>query len=115
MTASLEEALGLFKKWESESLPVIAFGDSDGFAVVVSGTIVEVTPTTIVLARKGSESDNRSAQIIIGILAASHFEYLDARETPQNVQAMWGKLITGALGIHLPNSLWVFQELGGTR
>ena len=106
-------ALGLFGKWKSESIPVIVIGYGDGFAVVFSGSILEVAPYEIVLARKGQTQEARSAQVTADLLPAQHFEYLDLREAPEDVKERWGGFITGTLAVHFPTSLWVFQELGG--
>ncbi|MGB9488569.1 MAG: hypothetical protein WCD04_20945 [Terriglobia bacterium] len=74
MFSSEEEAFSLFRKWNSEKLPMrFVFTPSYGGGIF-SGTIAEVTRTTVRLTGAGFE-------LTLSLLGA-RFEYDESREAP---------------------------------
>ena len=112
MTASLEEALGLFNKWKSESTALMVTVEGSGFGFRFVGSISYVTPSGIVVSRQGDTVGSFTANASIGLKAVRHFEYLDIREAPEDVKHNWGRVLLGTLGVDLPASRWAFHELG---
>lgn len=112
MTVSRDEAVGLLRKWASESIQVFVFMHGDGFVLRLIGSISVFDPPTFLVAQKGEEL--RRTDIAVGLSGASDFDYSDLREAPEPVKAVLGDWLVSGLTFSLPNATVRVYELRDT-
>ena len=96
MIMSSEEALGLLRKWKSESTLMLAhlvFPQGIGTANL-RGSLIEAGPSWLILSHDGI------ANLIINLAQASRFVYEDVREIPEEIKALAGGKLDSRMDIH---------------
>jgi hypothetical protein len=109
MISSFEEALGLLRKWESESVPLAALMYSDGVALRLGGTISKLTPDTLVVSRH-SPTAATIAELTIGLARVTNFEYRDVREAPFPAKEQLEGKVRSMLVFDLPSGKCYLYE-----
>jgi len=80
--------------------------------MVLLGIVTEVEEDRIAVTRQDAPTGIGGAQILISLESVIEWDYSDLREAPGDVrEGPWGIAIKGTLALHLPTSLWVFQEI----
>lgn len=96
MIMSSEEALGLLRKWKSESTLMLAhlvFPQGIGTANL-RGFLIEAGPSWLIFSYGGI------ANLIINLAQASRFVYEDVREIPEEIKALAGGKLDSRMDIH---------------
>lgn len=98
MRVSLDEALGLFNKWKSESIPVLGVLRMASAALTFGGFINDVTPHGLVLSHY-LQPEVKSMEFILGLDSVVGFGYQDLREAPVHVRQKFAGRIVAVLTV----------------
>ena len=109
MTVSRDEALGLLRKWASESIQVFISVKGDGLVLRLVGSIFIFDPPTILVAHPGPQL--RRTEVAVGLTEAHGFDYSDMREAPEPVKEQMGDWLVSGLAFDLPTAKVNIYEL----
>ena len=104
MTVSLDEALGLLKKWQTESSSITVVFTCDGVAFTSDGFITKVTPSSIVV------QNANSSEFIVDPAQCSGWEYQDVRDAPEGAKRVTNLEAVSLIGFHIGECTCCFFE-----
>lgn len=85
MTVSLEDAVGLLRKWATEATPVSGILAFDGVGASFRGFIADLVPHAFVVSQF-FDSEQNGTEVIVGLKLAQSIEYQDLREASDDVR-----------------------------
>jgi hypothetical protein len=111
LIVSLEDAVSLLRKWESDDAPVsaLAFSD-DGLSFSLAGFISAINPSLVSICHMAPDAE-RLGELTIQLPGVIAFDYKDVREAKESVRAQIASRISSSLHMRLKHSECTLYEL----